>query len=230
MSDRIRSISGDGVDDVRADIMALRTALAVRDTQLLELADRVEELDARERSMMTDRHGYDGPFQVSVSNDLATLTIGQGYVYAGAEGKYAWPGSGDTDSWSAVGQSDGVYLLCLQITVDPNSGTFTSVNKPVLIDVDYIDFNLLNNTGYAEAVLCRVKVASNKIVHVRQDQRSDIYVPVSFDKDTGNVAAFYAHWGIGVYVPAAFGSVATVPGAAAVTGNTSDPGGDWPWT
>ena len=131
---------------------------------------------------------YDGPFRVrreagtGATDSGDKITVDQGYVYAGAVAEYDFPQAGDTDAIDVSGWADATYNVIMEVTVDDMYGYFTASDKPVLhaneADSLATAHHGLQTTGQCDVILARIIVAGGKVMSIRQDQRSHVYVPV----------------------------------------------------
>ena len=194
------------------------------ETESLRMADGVAESGMH--------YGYNGPFVGRVAPDGSKVTIGQGYMWAGEVGRYAWPGSGDTDSLSAGG--DGARLVLMRFSVDIDNGRFTAVDKPALVLEAAFSTswkNVRKGPGDVDVILGRMLVSNGVIVQWRQDCYGNISVPVKCVIDSSDEAGFEATWRSEDMQPSVgnIENVTSVSGAAEEEGNVTDVGGPWPW-
>jgi len=137
-------------------------------------------LDLRIGRRRPEPYAYDGPFRcrIVLGSTFDSVSVDQGYVYAGAWAEYSFPAVGDTASVSLTGLADGTYLILMEVTVDDDMGFFTSAYKPVLAQCAEASYTALQSNGQCDIILARIKVVSQHVMTLRQDQRSHIYVPV----------------------------------------------------
>lgn len=142
------------------------------------------------------KRGFDHPFKGIVSADRESVTIGQGYVYAGSTAEWDFPWSGQDDEIDLT--TTGTWLVYMNIVVKATHGHFSDSTAPqehpVLRAIAAGSFEDLNTLFQADHIIGTAVVANSKITSWRQRTFQDIYVPVRHITDTAGAAWYYASW------------------------------------
>lgn len=194
-------------------ILGVRQEIAGLSEAVLRLEDSHNvEPDIRQPQTVKAFQGYGGPFAANVISaaigSQTDVKFRHGFVYAGAEAEYYWPGSGDTFQQSGI--STGWLLHYLEIKVDPEYGYFTATYKPTLKSIDaalFYDATQHLNTNDACHIVLAATFGETDIMECVQFHHGDIYVPViRTHDDSSGYDKYVCSWEI------------TVPGTVAAPG------------
>jgi hypothetical protein len=200
--------TADTVDRLNAQVSNLESRLNIVEPQVGPGEDfTVGYFSSPEDTEEEVSEGYKGPFYISVEGEGATVKVNPGYVFAGADAGYVWPGkvltgylsAADTDSYDVSGLSDGEYIIRMKIQVHPDTGYFTDKYHPELFPTPLTwssSLSIINiqSAEYAECVIGLIEVKSGVVTKIIQGQYGHIYCPVFWERDESSDAYFVCSW------------------------------------
>lgn len=175
-----------------ATVLLRMAALEAHMSQLMTEMERIPDPDFKGKPDVS----YTGPLAVGIKTGGQALLIRHGYLYAGEYAEWSFtPDPMEYTGFSYVSGSlvtvnvadaDGIFLLFIDVTVDPDTGYFTADYHPKFKHCLKSNYATMTSTpASCPFIVAEFEVSANKITRVVQRwQGGDIYVPVEQSTST----------------------------------------------